>query len=308
MKLVVALGGNALGSTPTQQKELVINTAKAIVDLIEQGHSVVVTHGNGPQVGMINSVFETANKVDNSTPIMPFPECGAMSQGYIGYHLQNALQTELKRRNIVRSAVAVVTQVIVNKDDSGFTNPTKPIGAFVDKQKAEILERENGYIMKDFGAQGFRRVVASPLPIDIVEKDVISTLINSNCIVITVGGGGIPVIEQDGKYVGVPAVIDKDFASALLAKIISADKLVILTAVDKVSINFGKPNQVDLDVLTVSQAEKLMAEGQFGKGSMLPKVSSALSFVKGSDKQAVIANLEKTALALAGKSGTVITE
>ncbi|HRX13564.1 MAG TPA: carbamate kinase [Eubacteriales bacterium] len=307
MKLVVALGGNALGNTPEEQKMLVKSTAKAIVDLIEQGHSVVVTHGNGPQVGMINLAFETASKSSENVPAMPFPECGAMSQGYIGYHLQTALQTELKNRNISKPVAAVVTQVVVDKNDKGFTNPTKPIGAYCDKAKAEKQEKESGYVMRDFGAKGFRRVVASPLPVDIVEIGAVKTLLNNDCVVITVGGGGIPVVKEGNEYEGVPAVIDKDFASALVAKLIDADELVILTAVDKVAVDFGKPTQKDLDILTVSEAEKYMNEDQFGKGSMQPKVTAAVNFVKsGKGKQAIIANLEKAELAIKGKSGTKV--
>lgn len=307
MKLVVALGGNALGNTPEEQKMLVKSTAKAIVDLIEQGHSVVVTHGNGPQVGMINLAFETASKSSESVPAMPFPECGAMSQGYIGYHLQTALQTELKNRKIVKPVAAVVTQVVVDKNDKGFTNPTKPIGAFCDKAKAERQEKENGYVMKDFGTKGFRRVVASPLPIDIVEIDSVKTLLKNDCVVITVGGGGIPVVKEGNEYEGVPAVIDKDFASALVAELIDADELVILTAVDKVAVDFGKPTQKDLDILTVGEAEKFIQEDQFGKGSMLPKVMAAINFVRtGKNKKAVIANLDKAELAIKGKSGTKV--
>jgi len=307
MKLVVALGGNALGNTPEEQKMLVKSTAKAIVDLIEQGNSVVVTHGNGPQVGMINLAFETASKSSENVPAMPFPECGAMSQGYIGYHLQTALQTELKNRKIAKPVAAVVTQVVVDKNDKGFTNPTKPIGAYCDKAKAEKQEKESGYVIRDFGAKGFRRVVASPLPIDIVEIDAVKTLLKNDCVVITVGGGGIPVVKEGNEYEGVPAVIDKDFASALVAKLIDADELVILTAVDKVAVDFGKPTQKDLDILTVSEAEKYMDEDQFGKGSMQPKVTAAVNFVKsGKGKQAIIANLEKAELAIKGKSGTKV--
>jgi carbamate kinase len=308
MRLVVALGGNALGNTPEEQRQLVANTAKALVDLVEQGHSLVVTHGNGPQVGMINLAFEEASKSKSKTPLMPFPECGAMSQGYIGYHLQTALQAELANRGISKTTVSLVTQVVVDANDEGFQNPTKPIGAFCDKATAEEMAA-NGYVMKDFGAQGFRRVVASPKPIDIVEKEAVKTLLNNNCLVITVGGGGIPVIKEGNKYIGVPAVIDKDFASALVAELIEADMFVILTAVDKVAVDFGKPTQRDLDVLTVKEAEELKANGQFGKGSMLPKVEAAIAFVKsGESKQAIIANLDKAELALKGQSGTRIVK
>lgn len=307
MKIVVALGGNALGNTPSEQKDLVKSTAKALADIIAEGHSLVITHGNGPQVGMINIAFEVSSKSAEKTPLMPFPECGAMSQGYIGYHLQTALQAELARRGLNRPVASVVTQVVVDKNDQGFSNPTKPIGAFCDKAKARTLENENGYVMKDFGAKGYRRVVASPQPLDIVEKDAVKTLLDNGCVVITVGGGGIPVVREGNEYAGVPAVIDKDFASALVAKLIGADTLVILTAVDKVAVDYGKPSQKDLDTLTVSEAEAYIAEEQFGKGSMLPKVQAALSFVRGgAGRQAIIANLDKAELAIKGESGTKI--
>ncbi|MDD3831396.1 MAG: carbamate kinase [Clostridia bacterium] len=309
MKLVVALGGNALGNTPEEQKQLVVGTAKSIIDLVEQGHSVVLTHGNGPQVGMINVAFDTAHTQDTLSPSMPFAECGAMSQGYIGYHLQNALQTELANRNIRKSVVSLITQVVVDKNDKGFSNPTKPIGIFMTKEQADQVIRDKGYTVKYIADKDkYRRVVASPKPIDIVEKEAVSTLIDSGAIVITVGGGGIPVVKDGNQYVGVPAVIDKDYASALLAKIINADKLVILTAVDKVSINYATPNQVDLDTITVSQCDKYIEQGQFGVGSMLPKVQAALSFVKGSGKQAIIADLTKCEKALSGNGGTQIID
>lgn len=307
MKIVVALGGNALGSTPEEQKELVKNTAKSIADIIQDGHQVVLTHGNGPQVGMINLAFGFASDNNEKIPSMPFAECGAMSQGYIGYHLQAALSAELKRRNIDKTVVSLVTQVVVSPTDQGFTNPTKPIGAFYSKIQADELTKLNGYTMKDFGDIGWRRVVASPKPIDIVEKDAVSALLQSGQVVITVGGGGIPVIEKDDEYFGVPAVIDKDFASALVAKLINADKLIILTAIDKVCVNFGKPNQKELDNLSVKEAEEYIKQDQFGKGSMLPKVLSAVDFVKDNPRrQAIIANLNKSGLAISGKSGTVI--
>lgn len=306
MRLVVALGGNALGNTPIQQKELVKATAISIVDMIEQGHSVVVTHGNGPQVGMINLAFSLANAADNASPQMPFPECGAMSQGYIGYHLQSALDKEMRKRGINKRALSIVTQVVVEENDSAFFNPTKPIGAFYPKVQAEALAAQKGYVMKEIENKGYRRVVASPKPVDIVEKDAVANLVEQGFVVITVGGGGIPVVEKEGEYLGVDAVIDKDYASALVATLIDADRFVILTAVDKVYINYGKPNEQALDILNVSQAEQYIKQGQFGKGSMLPKVEAALSFVKRSKKPAVIASLENSAKALNGQSGTEI--
>lgn len=306
MRLVVALGGNALGNTPLQQKELVKMTASSIVDMVQQGHSVVVTHGNGPQVGMINLAFSLANGVDKNSPQMPFPECGAMSQGYIGYHLQSALDKEMQKRNIDKRALSVVTQVVVDEKDSAFSNPTKPIGLFYPKEAAEELTRQKGYVMKEIENKGYRRVVASPKPVDIVEKEGIEKLVNEGFVVITVGGGGIPVIEKQGEYIGVDAVIDKDYASALVASLLDADRFVVLTAVDKVYINYAKPDQKALDVLTSAQAEEYIKQGQFGKGSMLPKVEAALSFVKRSKKPAVIASLKNSAKALSGQSGTQI--
>lgn len=307
MKLVVALGGNALGNTPDEQKRLVAVTAKSIVELIEQGNEVVLTHGNGPQVGMINAAFDMSSRQDCAIPAMPFPECGAMSQGYIGYHLQNAIGAELRRRGDDKTVVAVITQVVVDSADKAFDSPTKPIGNFVDETEAQKLTQNNGYVMKDFGDRGYRRVVASPTPIDIVEKKSIAQLIDSGSVVITVGGGGIPVVREGNELTGVAAVIDKDFASALLASQLNADKLIILTAVHKVSLNYGKSDQIDLDRLTATEAEGYIEQGQFGKGSMLPKVQACLNFVKGGlGRQAIIADLTKAEYAIKGESGTVI--
>lgn len=305
MRLVVALGGNALGNTPVEQLDLVRIAAKSIVDLVEAGNEVIVSHGNGPQVGMIKNAFDIASGIDSSIASMPLPECDALSQGYIGYHLQTAIHQQLHKRKINKNVVSLVTQVLVDEKDSAFTNPTKPIGSFVNKQKAEILSSQ-GAIMKDFGTKGFRQVVASPKPMDIIEKDVVRQLVPSS-VVITVGGGGIPVINTADGLNGVNAVIDKDFASAKLGELINADKLIILTAVDKICINFEKPDQKELDTLRVSQANKYIEEGQFGSGSMLPKVQAAINFVtSGKNKQAIIAALENVALAIEGKSGTVI--
>lgn len=305
MRLVVALGGNALGNTPVEQLDLVRIAAKSIVDLVEAGNEVIVSHGNGPQVGMIKNAFDIASGIDSSIASMPLPECDALSQGYIGYHLQTAIHQQLHKRKINKNVVSLVTQVLVDEKDRAFTNPTKPIGSFVNKQKAEILSSQ-GAIMKDFGLKGFRQVVASPKPIDIIEKDVVRQLVPTS-VVITVGGGGIPVINTTDGLRGVNAVIDKDFASAKLGELINADKLIILTAVDKICINFEKPDQKELDTLTISQANKYIEEGQFGSGSMLPKVQAAINFVtSGKNKQAIIAALENVALAIEGKSGTVI--
>ena len=306
-KLVIALGGNALGKTPYEQLALVEQTAKPIADLIEAGHSVVIAHGNGPQVGMIHLAFSAAAGAKAIKSDMPFPECGAMSQGYIGYHLQNSLQNELRRRGIRKPVSTVVTQVLVDEHDPAFQNPTKPIGAFYSKEEAEAIAAEKGFTMVEDAGRGYRQVVPSPLPIDVIEKDAVNTLIDAGQVVITVGGGGIPVVERDGKLVGVPAVIDKDFASAKLAELVQADRLVILTAVDRVAIHFGKPEQRALSSMTCAEAEQYIREGHFAPGSMLPKVRAAMAFAS-TGREAIIASLENAAAALRGESGTVITK
>ena len=306
-KLVIALGGNALGNTPYEQLKLVQETAKPIVDLIEAGNQVVIAHGNGPQVGMINLAMSTAANAKAIKSDMPFPECGAMSQGYIGYHLQNSIQNELKARGIAKSVATVVTQVLVDENDPAFQHPSKPIGAFYSKEEADRIAAEKGYTMVEDAGRGYRQVVPSPKPVDVVEKDMVNTLIDAGHVVITVGGGGIPVIEKEGKLLGVPAVIDKDFASAKLAELVNADALVILTAVDRVSINWGKPNQTSLESMTCAEAEQYCKEGHFAPGSMLPKVQAAMSFAR-TGGEAIIASLENAAAALRGESGTKIVQ
>ena len=302
-KIVIALGGNALGNTPAEQLALVTQTAKPIVDLIEQGNQVIIAHGNGPQVGMINLGMSTAAEAGAIKSDMPFPECGAMSQGYIGYHLQNAINNELTARGIKKPVGTLVTQVLVDEADPAFQKPSKPIGAFYTKEAADKLIAEKGYTMVEDAGRGYRQVVPSPKPVDVVEKEMVNTLVDAGYVVITVGGGGIPVIRKDGRLVGTPAVIDKDFASAKLAELVKADELVILTAVDRVAINWGKPDQKNLESMTVAEAERYCAEGHFAPGSMLPKVQAAMSFAKAGG-EAIIASLEKAADALAGKSGT----
>ncbi len=307
-RIVIALGGNALGNTPLEQLELVKQTAKPIAKIIAMGHEVIVAHGNGPQVGMINLAFEVASKTNKNVPEMPFPECGAMSQGYIGYHLQNALQAEITLLGLKKQIATVITQVEVNPDDPAFSAPSKPIGSFYNQDEAQTLAIEKGYEMKEDSGRGYRRVVPSPKPIGIVEIDVIRTLVAAQHPVITVGGGGIPVVKDNGHFRGVAAVIDKDFASAVLASELNADLLVILTAVDKVSLNYGKPTQIDLSEIAVPELEKHIKNGHFAKGSMLPKVEAAISFVKTNpSRKAIIASLSKAALALEGKSGTTVT-
>ena len=302
-KIVIALGGNALGNTPAEQLELVRQTAKPIVDLIEEGNQVVIAHGNGPQVGMINLGMSTAAEAGAIKSDMPFPECGAMSQGYIGYHLQNSIANELAARGIQKTVGTLVTQVLVDEADPAFQKPSKPVGAFYDKETADKIAAERGYTMVEDAGRGWRQVVPSPKPVDVVEKDMVNTLVDSGYVVITVGGGGIPVVKKDGRLVGTPAVIDKDFASAKLAELIGADMLVILTAVDRVAINWGKPDQKALAEMTVDEAEKYCGEGHFAPGSMLPKVQAAMSFAKAGGT-AIIASLENAAAALRGESGT----
>ena len=304
-KIVIALGGNALGNTPEEQLELVARTAKPIVDLIEQGNQVVIAHGNGPQVGMINLGMSSAAQANVIRASMPFPECAAMSQGYIGFHLQNRIGNELAARGLKKEIVTLVTQVLVNEDDPGFSNPTKPIGSFYSREDAERIEAEKGYRMVEDGGRGYRRVVPSPKPVDVIEKETVAELMESGSIVITVGGGGIPVIRKEGKLEGIAAVIDKDFASAKLAELIHADMLFILTAVDRVAINWGKPDQKALSQMTIREAEQYCREGHFAPGSMLPKVQTAVSFAK-TGGTATIASLDKAVLALKGISGTRI--
>ena len=306
-KIVIALGGNALGNTPAEQLELVRQTAKPIVDLIEEGNQVGIAHGNGPQVGMINLGMSTAAEAGAIKSDMPFPECGAMSQGYIGYHLQNSIANELAARGIQKTVGTLVTQVLVDEADPAFQKPSKPVGAFYDKETADKIAAERGYTMVEDAGRGWRQVVPSPKPVDVVEKDMVNTLVDSGYVVITVGGGGIPVVKKDGRLVGTPAVIDKDFASAKLAELIDADMLVILTAVDRVAINWGKPDQKALAEMTVDEAEKYCGEGHFAPGSMLPKVQAAMSFAKAGGT-AIIASLENAAAALRGESGTRIVK
>lgn len=302
-RYVVSLGGNALGKNATEQKELLKNVAKQIADLIEQGHEVVIAHGNGPQVGMINLAFSESN----STPDMPFPECGAMSQGYIGFHMQNAIGNELAKRGITKSIASLVTQVIVNEHDEAFRNPRKPIGSFYTKEEAKKLESTMGYTMVEDAGRGYRRVVPSPMPVDVKEKNMIKTLLHDGHIVITVGGGGIPVVEEDGQLHGVAAVIDKDNASETLAELIDADYLVILTAVDNVYINFGLDSQEALKRIKTDKLQLLVEEGHFAPGSMLPKIKATLRFAS-KGKTSIIASLENASQAFNLEAGTIITK
>ncbi len=309
-RIVVALGGNALQSkdgpaTAEAQLEVVRKTCEHIARISGMGHEIAVVHGNGPQVGRIVMASEAAGEV---TPVMPFDVCGAMSQGYIGYHIQQCLKYALNKDNRNIPVVTVATQMIVDERDPAFQNPTKPIGPFYTKEQAEKLSEEKGYVMKEDSGRGYRRVVASPLPQRIVEIEAVKQLWDHS-IVITCGGGGIPVIENpDGTLRGVAAVIDKDFAAELLAEKVDADILMILTEVEKVAIDFGKPDQKDLSGMTLAEAAKYVREGQFPAGSMLPKVEAAMKFVRTyPDKKAIITSLDKAVEALEGKTGTVIT-
>lgn len=306
-RLVIALGGNALGNTSEEQRELVKHTAKTIADLVEEGNTVIVGHGNGPQVGMINLAMEYAATNGANTPPMPFPECGAMSQGYIGYHLEQAIKQELTNRNINKEVACIITEVVVDINDEAFTNPTKPIGLFYSKEDADAIAKEKNYSFVEDAGRGFRRVVPSPSPQEIVQLNVIKQLIDHDDVVITVGGGGIPVVKRDNNNEGVAAVIDKDKSSSKLAQELNAEMLVILTAVDRVAINYNKPNQKDLAKMTVTEAEQYIKEGHFAPGSMLPKVEACLSFVRNTPGgKAVITSLERAKEALQGITGTII--
>ena len=301
-KYVVSLGGNALGNNPEEQKQALIRVASAISDLLVSNNQVAIVHGNGPQVGMINLAFETSKE----TPNMPFPECGAMSEGYIGFHIQNALYNCLKEKGINKTVSTVVTQVLVDEKDPLFNSPSKPIGSFYSKEEADQIAKEKGYIMKEDAGRGYRRVVPSPLPIDIIEKESIKALLDDGQVVICAGGGGIPVINKNNKLEGVAAVIDKDYASAKLAELIDADYLVILTAVDYVSINYKKENEMVLTNATKEMMENYLEQGHFAKGSMYPKVQAVLNFLKGNKKTAVIASLNNAEEAFKLKAGTII--
>lgn len=306
-RIVVALGGNALGNTVEEQRELASVAAESIVDLIETGHDIIVTHGNGPQVGMIQKGMAFAYEKNAIGTDMPMAECSALSCGYIGYHLQNAIQNELRRRSIKKSVASIVTQVLIDKDDDAFKNPTKPIGSFISKEEAEKLHKETGMIYIEDSGRGYRRVVASPKPVDIIELDSIESL-SRHSVVIACGGGGVPVIDQAGNLTGADAVIDKDLTSGLLAKKIDADVFIILTAVDNVAINFNKPDMKVIGSIKSDEMKRYIEEGHFAAGSMLPKVLAAMDFIEGSAKRkAIITSLQNSAKALKDGAGTVVS-
>ncbi len=306
-KIVLALGGNALGNTPVKQLELVKKTSRAIADIIEEGHEVVVVHGNGPQVGMIHLAFSYAAAEDEKIPNMPYTECGAMSQGYIGYHLQQAIGYELAMRGINKPVSTIITQVVVDETDEAFKHPTKPVGRFYTKEEADRMAASTGDIYVEDSGRGYRQVVASPKPKRIVELSTVKQLFESGNIVVTVGGGGIPIIETESGPRGVTAVIDKDKSAAKLATELGADVLMILTGVERVCLNYNTPRERELETLRVEDAKRYMEEGQFGAGSMLPKVQACVSFLDAMPRgRAIIAALDSAKTALSGKTGTLI--
>ena len=306
-RIVLALGGNALGSTPESQRESVKETAKTIVGLMQDGYDVTIGHGNGPQVGMIHQAMDIASAQEEGIPPMPFPECGAMSQGYIGYHLQQAIRQEMRRHGIHREVVSLITQVVVDPQDPAFARPSKPIGRFYSRQEALRQQQERGFAFMEDAGRGYRRVVPSPQPQRIVELPAVQHLLEHGDVVITVGGGGIPVVETPQGYQGVAAVVDKDQSSACLAQAIGAQFLVILTAVDRVCIHYRQPNQQEIPRMTAAAAQEYIAQGHFAPGSMLPKVEACLSFVKANPQgKAVITSLGKAKQALSGETGTWI--
>lgn len=305
-RIVIALGGNALGDNLTEQMAAVKETSKAIADLIEDGHEVVISHGNGPQVGMINLAFDAASRTEAKSPVLPMSVCVGMSQGYIGYDLQNALREELINRGIDKPVATIITQTLVNVNDEAFRDPTKPIGAFYTEAEAKDMQAA-GVIMKEDAGRGYRRVVASPKPVSIIEAETVRAMLEAGQVPIAAGGGGIPVIKIGNHLKGAKAVVDKDFASAKLADILDADMLIILTAVEKVAINFNKPDVKWLDEMNIMDCEKYMGQGQFAKGSMLPKVEAALEFAKSKPgRKTLITMLAKARDGIAGKTGTVI--
>lgn len=308
-RIVVALGGNALGKNLPEQMKAVKNTAKAIVDLIEEGHEVVIAHGNGPQVGMIQNAMTMLTRSDPEKYVpCPLSVCTAMSQGYIGYDLQNSLREELLDRGINKGVAMLLTQVEVDPEDPAFQHPTKPIGAFMTKEEADHLVETRGYEVVEDAGRGYRRVVASPKPVSIIEIDTIRSLVDANQVVIACGGGGIPVFRTNGHHLkGAAAVIDKDFAAECMAEALDADYLIILTAVEKVAIHYGKPDEEWLTDLSCEDAKKYADEGEFAPGSMLPKVEAAVKFAESKEgRSALITLLDKAKDGIAGKTGTTI--
>ncbi len=305
-RIVIAFGGNALGNNPKEQQSLIKKAVKNIVPLIKEGHEVIIGHGNGPQVGIINLAFEDSYE-NEDIPYMPFPECTAMSQGYIGYHLQKGLKDVLKEENIDKKIVTIVTQVIVDKKDPSFQHPSKPVGPFYTKRMAEKLMKTSGEVYVEDAGRGYRKVVASPKPLDIVEIETIEDLLKTNHVVIAGGGGGIP-IYQDTETKGANAVIDKDLLCSLMATKLNADQLIILTNVNQAQINYNTPDAKNIGKITVDEIKKYVSENQFAPGSMLPKIKAAIEFVEATGKTAIITDLNNLTGALSGKDATIITK
>jgi len=304
-RIVLAIGGNALGSTLEEQRSIIIETSKSIVDLVEAGHQIILTHGNGPQVGMVHKAFVLASQ---QSPIqeMPFCECVAMTQGYIGFHLQNAIRNEIVRRSLPVWVGALICQVLVDRADEEFSKPTKPVGAYLSNEEIAQLQAEGIAVMEDAG-RGYRRALPSPAPVRLLEGGLIKKMAEQGYLLIVSGGGGVPVAEQDGCWIGVDAVVDKDKSSALIAEQIEADMLFLLTAVDQVALNFGTPEQVNLETVSTADMQRYCDEGHFAPGSMLPKIQAALSFASsGKDKVALITSLDKALEGIEGKAGTRI--
>ena len=307
MKIVFAIGGNALGNNPEEQFQLALDVAKPLLELIKDGHQLVIVHGNGPQVGLIKTSLDIGHKHQPKIPFVDLNHAGAMSQGYIGYALQKAFRITAEKMGLSVQPISVITQVEVDPLDPAFQHPTKPIGDFYSLAEAELM-RKQGFNMVEDSGRGYRQVVPSPKPQLIIEKDAIQTLMEAKYLVIAAGGGGIPVIRQGHELKGIDAVIDKDFASSKLADLIQADRLILLTSVNRVMINFGTPQAKALEKINVKQANQYIKEGQFAPGSMLPKVEAALLFVRqNKQRQAIIASIKEAGQAIKGQSGTAIT-
>ena len=288
-KIVIALGGNALGNNPLEQQKLIKKAVNKIIPFIKEGHDIILTHGNGPQVGVINLAFEDSYE-NKDIPYMPFPECTAMSQGYIGYHLQKKMRESLKENGINKNVTTIITEVIVDKKDKAFENPTKPVGPFYSKEMAEKMMNKTKEIYKEDAGRGYRKVVASPKPIEIVQINTIEKLVEEKNIVITCGGGGIPIYKEGEERAS--AVIDKDLASSLLAQKLNADIFIILTNIKQAEIFYGTEKAQKIDKITVEEAEKYIEEGHFAKGSMLPKIEAAISFAKNTNGKSIITALD----------------
>ena len=304
--LVVALGRSAFGETFPEQRINVSRAAKAIADLVEANYNIVITHSNGPQIGMVHTAMTEFSRLDERYTVAPMSLCGAMSQGYIGYDLQNAIRTELLNRGIFKPVSTIITQVKVDPFDTAFRNPSKVIGRYMSKEEADAEESKGNYVIQE--EKGYRRIIAAPQPLDIYEIDAIKALVDADQIVIAAGGGGIPVLEQGTVLKGASAIIEKDLVAAKLAELLHVDTLLFLTGVEKVALNYGTENEIFLDSISTTEASKYMNEGYFSEGAMLPKVSAAVSFVnKDTTRKAIIAKFDRAMDALAGKTGTIIT-